>query len=98
MMAVACQSASSSMACSTGPDGKMKCTENHDPNGGIAVSDSQSGSWPSGKFPFVMLPGIVPYFGGKILKASCKNTALRHVCHERFQTQTIVKQVCPQQD
>ncbi|GFV55374.1 DDE_3 domain-containing protein [Trichonephila clavipes] len=59
MMTVACQSASSSMACSTSPDGKMKCIESHNPNGGFAVSGSRSG-----KFPLIIFPRIVSHIGG----------------------------------
>ncbi|GFR25457.1 uncharacterized protein TNCT_637891 [Trichonephila clavata] len=61
MMSVACRSESSSRACSTGPDGQMKCVENKDPNGSHAEAGSHSGSGGSGEFARVGSPGNVQY-------------------------------------
>ncbi|GFY50028.1 uncharacterized protein TNIN_117331 [Trichonephila inaurata madagascariensis] len=64
MMTEACRSASFAMACSTGPEGQMKCVENKDPNGNYAEAGCQSESWSSGESAGVESPGIIPYNKG----------------------------------
>ncbi|PRD29775.1 UNVERIFIED_CONTAM: hypothetical protein NCL1_28390 [Trichonephila clavipes] len=66
MMTVACRSASFSMACSTGPDGQIKCVENKDPNGNYVGAGSHSENCSNGESEGVESPGIIPYNKGKI--------------------------------
>ncbi|GFT70797.1 hypothetical protein NPIL_142151, partial [Nephila pilipes] len=69
VMSGVCRSESYSMACAMGPDGKMNCVRNSDPNGNYAGAGSYSGSSGTGAVAGAGTPGNVRYnYGAQKLK------------------------------
>ncbi|GFT68633.1 hypothetical protein NPIL_38661 [Nephila pilipes] len=68
VMSGVCRTESYSMACAMGPDGKMNCVRNSDPNGNYAGAGSYSGSSGTGAVAGAGTPGNVRYNYGKIIK------------------------------